>query len=208
MSSEIINDMTPELLEKFSFAPPPKNIKVYFDRNTKNILAITNESRTDFTDFFETDSKKVENFLAGKDNFNNYKIFLNASNQFEIVSKIINQDLKASMLVNIGVSNADASMIIENDILNGQWKLSLKTEERDRLKENIVNYKMTLFVTSSSNKNFLFRSITIDLNDIINKETVLVPHELTIETLPNKIMLSTVKFFDSYALRNVYESKV
>jgi hypothetical protein len=195
---EIIeNDLTPELIEKYAVYPISKYL-VYFDPMTYDILSITNEKRTDLTSFFEIEFEKVKLFLEGKRDSSQYKLMLNPSKTFEIVSKVINQDSKSSMLVPITVTN-NASLTITHSL--NYWEVSLSTEERERLKNNIIDYSVYIFVTSKDNKNALYRTLIINLEELIKNDNFIVPFENNIEKNISKLMLSTLKFFESYNLK-------
>lgn len=202
---EIIDDLTPEVLAQYEVPKVDFSIyKVYFD-TVHNITAITNSTRSTTENYFEVNVTEIENFLNGKENFNNYKVFLNKENQFEIVPKIIKEDFKSSILVSIPYTSSQAVLEVVNDLNKNAWVISINEDERDRLRNNIIDYTLRLFVTSSMNKNFLYRTITVDLNKLVNHDNVVIEHKFDIESVPNKIAVSTIKFFDSYGLRNKYE---
>jgi hypothetical protein len=202
-----INDLTPDNIDQFILPPPSRIFRVYFHSQTKDILAISKSPRDDYDTFIEVDASKINHFLTGTDDFNNFRVVLNASKQFEIVSKIISNDPRTSSLIDILPTVNPTSLTIVNDIANKQWKFILAPDEQERLAGNIINYTMELFITGNT-KNNLHRVLTVDLNKLVATGIITVPHEQDIESLPNKIRLSTVKFFESYALRNDYESKV
>jgi hypothetical protein len=197
---EIIeNDLTPELIEQHSI-PLISKYLVYFDPLNSSILSITNEKRDDFANFFEIDFEKVKMFLEGKKDPSQYKVFLNPSNTFEIVSKVINQDTKSTMLMTILPSKDSASLTVVHNSTLSAWKIVLSDEERNRLTNNIIDYSVNIFVTSSRNKNSLYRTLTVNLEDLIKHGEFLIPFEHRIEHEISKIMLSTMKFFESYSL--------
>jgi hypothetical protein len=201
----IIDDLTPELVEKYHLPVVDYSIyKVYFD-SVHNIIAITNSTRNTDENYFEINVDEIDQFLTGKENFNNYKVFLNKENQFEIIPKIIKEDFRSSILISIPQTDSPAVLDVANDLANKNWIIAINEEERSRLRNNIIDYTFRLFVTSSKNKNFLYRIITIDLNKLVNGDSVVVEHKSEIESTPNKIALSTIKFFNSYSLRTIYE---
>jgi hypothetical protein len=197
---EIIeNDLTPELIEKYSI-PLISKYMIYFDPVTYDILSMTNEKRKDLTNFFEIDFEKVRPFLEGKQDPRQYKVVLNPSNTFELVSKIINQDLKSSVLVPISLSALDSCLNVVHT--NSSWKILLSDNEQKRLTNNIVDYVLYIFITSKHNKNFLYRTVTVNLDELIKNGEVIIPFESSLENDLSKIMLSTIKFFESYSLKH------
>lgn len=206
----IINDMTPELAAKYALPPMTSNIyKVYFDITSKEILAIANEAISKYDTFFEIEYESIEKFLNGSESFSNFRVFLNSKNNFEIIPKIVDQDsIKASVLVDILPTEEPAFLTINNNVFSKTWSVELDEEEKERLKNKTINYKILIFITSSINKNFLFRTVTVDLKDLVKNGSVSIEHLLKVESFPAKLSLSTVQFFKSYRLRNVYESKI
>jgi hypothetical protein len=205
--TDFINDLTDEIIEKYTLPPPSKTFRVYFHSQTKDILVISKSPRPEYDTFIEVDASKIENFLSGVDDFNNFRVVLNASKKFEIVSKIISRDFKATVLIDITQGNSYASLTVVNDIANKQWKLVLAPDEQERLSNSIIRYTLDIFITGTT-KNNLHRVLTVDLNSLVSNGNLTIAHKYDIEGLPNKIRLSTIKFFESYALRNDYESKV
>ena len=202
---EIIeDDLTPEIIEKFS-APKISSYKVYFDPLTSSILSITNELRTDLSSFFEVELDKILPFLQGKKDPAQYKVVLNPSNTFEIISIVVNQDFKSSMLVPIKlVDHHNSSLTVQHN--KEAWIFTLSLTEQKRLTHNIINYWINIFVTARNNKNMLYRTISLDLAELVKNQTIAVPFNSEIELDLSLISISTVKFLESYGLIN--ESKI
>jgi hypothetical protein len=198
---EIIeDDLTPELTNKFLVESPSKYL-VYFDPTTSNILTITNESRPDLSSFFEIDFEKVKMFLLGQQDPGNYKVVLNPSKTFEIVSKIISHASRSSSLVPIKLSNnKDSSLTLVHNSKNKSWIVTLSLDEQRRLINDIINYKINIFVTARNNKNMLYRMISLELADLVKQQTITVPFISAMEDNLSLLSLSTVKFLESYTL--------
>jgi hypothetical protein len=202
---EIIeDDLTPELITKLTPPAQPKYL-LYFDPLTYSILSITNEKSTQLSNYIEIDFDKIEPFLLGKKDPSKFKLILNPSNTFEIVSKVVNQDTKSSILVTVPSTDQPASLIIVNNVEHRTWKFLLSEKEQQRLANDIINYSIGIFVTSIHNKNALYRTIDIDLSELVKEGSITVPYQSDIES-SDSIQLITVKFFESYSLR--YESEV
>jgi hypothetical protein len=200
MFERIEDDLTPELRNKFLVEPPSKYL-VYFDSTTSNILTITNESRSDLSSFFEIDFEKVKMFLTGQQDPGNYKVVLNPSKTFEIVSKIISHASKSSALVPITMSNdIDSSLVLVHNSKNKLWTVTLSSNEQRRLINDIINYRINIFVTLRNNKNMLYRIISLELSELVKQRTMTIPFASSIEDDLSLISLSTVKFLESYTL--------
>lgn len=196
---EIIeDDLTPEFIEKYTL-PTMQKYMVYFDPLTYDILSITNEKRNDFSNFFEVEFDKIKIFLEGKADPRQYKLILNPSKTFEIISKVINQDSKSSVLVPIVVNNEDTSLTVVHS--STSWKILISENEKSRLANAIIDYSLYIFITSMQNKNFLYRTISVNLEELIKTGESTFVFEDSIESDRSKIMLSTIKFFESYSLK-------
>lgn len=206
----IIYDLTPEIEEMYAVQPMTQNkYKVYFDPETRNILSITNETHKTFTNYFEIDFSKVEKFLTGEQLYSKYKVILDKENNFEIVPIIINSnDFKFSEIVGIPITEADKFLTVKNYIADKKWIIEIDEDERNRLMGRLVNFRMPIFITSSKDRNFLYRVVVFDLTELVAKGQLTVDHISEIESVPSKISLSTIRFFESYGLRNFYEPKV
>ena len=200
MFERIEDDLTPELKNKFVVEPPSKYL-VYFDPATSNILSITNETRKDLSTFFEVDFEKVKMFLAGQQDPTNFKVILNPSKTFEIVSKVINYVSKSSSIIPIKMStDVNSSLTVLHSSKNKSWTIMLSLDEQHRLVNDIINYKINIFITSRNNKNLLYRIVSVDLADLVKQQNITVPFIANIEDDLSLISLSTVKFLESYNL--------
>ena len=196
---EIIeDDLTPEFIEKYTL-PTMQKYMVYFDPLTYDILSITNEKRNDLSNFFEVEFDKIKIFLEGKADPRQYKLILNPSKTFEIISKVINQDSKSSVLVPIVAKDEDTSLTVVHTPTS--WKILISENEKSRLANAIIDYSLYIFVTSMQNKNFLYRTISVNLEELIKTGESTFVFEDSIESDRSKIMLSTIKFFESYSLK-------
>ena len=101
-------------------------------------------------------------------------------------------------LVPITVTNKDASLTVTHS--SDYWELSLSNEERERLKNNIIDYSVYIFITAKNNKNALYRTLVINLEELIKTERYKVTFESNVEKDSAQLMLSTLKFFESYNL--------
>ena len=133
---------------------------------------------------------------------------LHINNKFDIVPKIVTLNSKSSTLISIPQTDDHATVTVFNDIENKNWIIVLDEEERQRLHNAVANYMKQVYVTAQENKNMLYRVFDVDLNALISSGSVTVPHELVVESITSKIRLFTIKFFDSYALKEKYEPKV
>ena len=203
-------DITPEELEKINESLNFSNIRyVYFDKITGDIISTTDQKTLDIeTSYFETTSEDLVKSIPADEHVANFKVVTDLNNKFEIVPKVIKLNSMSSMLVLVPYSESSATVTIFNDIEHKNWVVVLDEEERSRLQNSVANYTKPVFVTAKENKNILYRVFDVNLNTLITSGSVTIPHEMIVESITSKLRLSTIKFFDSYALKEKYEPKV
>jgi hypothetical protein len=200
---ELEFDIAPEDLEKINQSLNFSSIRyVYFDKITGDILSITDQKTLEVeASYFEINTDDLAKSIPADEHAANFKVVTDLNNKFEIVAKVIKLNSMSSMLSLIPRSETLATMTIFNDIETKNWVVVLDEEERQRLQNSVANYTKPIFVTAKENKNILYRVIDINLNTLIALGSVTIPHEIVVESITSKIRLSTIKFFDSYALK-------
>ena len=207
----IINDMTPEIEAKYALPPLGDNsYRVYFDFDSKNILSIKNELDTRYDNYFKVNYDEVEKFLTSKESIWNYKIVITNQSKFEILPKFLDYGISSTILTNIleVEEQDDAILQVKNNLIDKRWVVELNVDDASRAQYSLINYKIGLFVTSSLNRNFLYRTMVVDLKDLVANKLVVIDHLFDVESLPSKIHLSSIQFFKKYSLRTVYESEI
>jgi hypothetical protein len=64
-----------------------------------------------------------------------------------------------------------------------------------------VNSKLTFYVTTEENINYLVRQIDLQLRNLISNKTVKIPFTTDYELKANDISMVTIPFFESYGMR-------
>lgn len=207
---EIEWDLTPEQVAEMEASLQVNNLRyVYFDKQTGDILAKSDRNDLDISEvFFEITSEDLLTAIPQGESVANYKVVTDINNKFEIVPKIITLNSQSTTLIPILRTEEKATVTVYNDIENKNWIVSLDEDERQRLHNAVANYLKQVYVTAEENKNILYRVFDVDLNQLIAKGSIEIPHETVVESITSKIRLFTIRFFDSYALKEKYEPKV
>jgi hypothetical protein len=179
--------------------------KVYFDKDTGDILSITNEENLNYTNSIDVEYAIVKDLLTGKKQLSNFKIAFSETATPEIVSKITG-DTSFSAIEEVPiVDNWNSVFTIENYPLLKQWGFQLRPDQRVILQRYNLNTIFDVFVVDADNYNFLIRSIKISLKDIIEKDRVYITHDSNKESeTDNKIFMR--KFFASTGYQNLYDT--
>ncbi len=200
-------DVVPyDLLEQalmVSKVRPP--YKVYFDRNTGDILSISNEEIEDFTTSFEIDYSVVKDFFDHKKNIVNYKIIFSD----ETTPNIVNKKVDDVDLINIeevyAVDHWDSLFTIENYVLLKKWGFQLRPDQRKALKNHNLSTTFEVFVVDQNYSYQLIRTIKIPLYEVLNNDKFFVDYESEIESNENN-RIFVKKFFKTIGYRVLYDT--
>lgn len=195
-----------ELLEKalmISKINPVYN--VYYDKDTGNIVSITNEKREDFLNSFEVEYDLVKEFFNGKKNSSNYKVVFVDQTTPVIISK---NDTDVNLINIDEVSNVDhwdSMFTIENYPLLKQWGFQLRPDQRAILKQHNLNTAFEIFIVDKDYNNILIRSIKLLLKDLLDDDRIYIEHKLHKEAdVENRIFVR--KFFSTIGYQILYDT--
>lgn len=179
--------------------------KVYFDKDTGDILSITNEENQNLINSFELEYDLVKDFFNGKKQSANYKVvFVDQTNPV-IISKT-DTDVNFIIIEEVEkVDHWDNMFTIENYPLVNQWGFQLRPDQREILKKHNLNTAFEIFIVDKDYNNILVRSIKLFLGDLINSERVYVKHEISKEAnIDNRIFVR--KFFTTIGYQILYDT--
>jgi len=195
--SEEFEELTEEELAKLLIPALPVYYAYFND--TGEIDAITNEKRLESAlNVAEFDYESAEMFLTGKANIINYRVTMSAKNSYVFVKKQDDADVGLNSLYFVKDSfTSQPSCIVEWNKKLSNWVLYLHddTVQLQKLSANLMFY-ITLH-----NRNFLVRSIKVDVKDIVEQGKISIPFMYDAEHDITKLTVSTRKFFDSYGLK-------
>ena len=141
-------------------------------------------------------------------NFNDFKIVFE-KDQITLVSSKVSTDINFNSLILVDLSNVlDSSCSIENHIDVKHWAFKIRDDVKVGLKQKILDVTLEFYICKYQNKNFVFRTIPITLERLVREDRVFIPHEFNIESDSTEVSIVTKKFFDTYSLRTLNESKV
>jgi hypothetical protein len=172
---------------------------VYFEKDTGNILALSNE-KLDYENFVEVEFAEIEKFFNGTENFINFKIAFDNDGSIKFVNK--NQgDLifKTNIIENIRLSNRETILTVEWS--KDGWKFIMNELFLQHPRAKSLNAKLHFFITNDSNINLLIRQLEVQLRNLIGNGHVLVPFINDKEKDIENISMFTLPFFESYGMR-------
>lgn len=177
---------------------------VYFEENG-DISSISNERKTDRSNFLEFEHSEVEQFLTGKENYLQYKLSLMDKDTPALIKKSEYEYYTKSVFTPIDYpSDSETKLRVVWNGTDSTWEFSLSDDYKERLRRLGLTTKLMFFVSLDKNVNFVIRTILVDMHQLVYNSKVVVPFAIKEENEKKLIALSTKKFFDSYGL-TVYE---
>ena len=117
----------------------PNFYKVYFDKDTGDILSITNEENTNYLNFIEFEYADVSEFLTNKKNISHYKLTFVDINTPQLILKN-SDDINTIILTEVPlVDNWNNVLTIENYVILKKWGIQLSLDRREIFKNYNLN---------------------------------------------------------------------
>lgn len=182
---------------------------VYYDNKTGRICSVGNERNNEYEHGIEVPFEDVENLISGVWKFSDYQVGYKRSKSGSAVLGIIvsgDQDnpFRSNAFECITQTSTDSDCIVEWNKVEQAWKIKLSSKFRSTYNSNMLLTKLFFFVTLEGDFDFLVRTITIDMESLLDKDIV-IPFESSMEQQIDKISISTKLVFKTYGLRVINE---
>jgi hypothetical protein len=182
----------------------PNCYKVYFDKDTGDILSITNEENANYLNFIEFEYADVSEFLTNKKNISHYKLTFVDINTPQLILKN-SDDINTIILTEVPlVDNWDNVLTIENYVILKKWGIQLSLDRREIFKNYNLNTTFEIFIVDEANQNFIYRTLKVSLKELLETDRVYFLHESTYESL-STLKIFVKKFFNSYGYQVLYD---
>lgn len=173
---------------------------VYYDTDY-NITAVTNEIKSS-GEYFKVDEKQVIEFIQGTSNIADYKVSVSNLNVFSINKKFIFLDkLLYKNFVVIPFVNHDQNLDLTIDRTSTKWVFKLSYQLRNQIPETQYNTLLHFYIANKSNLNFLYRTIQIPIEDLINSDQE-IDFITDYETDITNLCMVTKNYFDNIGVIN------
>jgi hypothetical protein len=171
--------------------------RVYFEKDTGNILSVTNEASLQYDCFVEFDFDVVKEFLNGTNQFKDFQVTFIDQNTPRIVSKY-EDDISAVFLTSAPlVTNWDSMFTIENYPTFKKWGFQIRNDQKEILKKYNLNTTLEIYVIDKRNMNFIYRTIKISINELIKKDREIVYYHSDKEGDISNIAVYVKQFFST-----------
>jgi hypothetical protein len=180
--------------------------KVYFDKDTGNILSVTNEESSTYDHFVEFEFNFVKDFLNSKLQLRDYIITFVDQSTPKIVSKY-QDDIQTVTLMQVpSVDNWDSMFTIENYPLVKQWGFQVRPDQKDILEKYNINTTLEIYIVDKNNMNFIYRTVKLLVNDLIKKDREFVSYLTDKEGDISNIAVYVKHFFSSVGYQILYDT--
>jgi hypothetical protein len=197
----------PELLaQALALSTTVSLYRVYFDKNTGDILSITNEDSAVYDCFVEFDFDTVKDFLNGNNQFKDYQLTFIDHTTPRIVSKY-EDDITAVFLTRAhSVTHWNSMLTIENYPLIKQWGFQIRPDQKEVLKKYNLNTTLEIYVIDKSNLNYIYRTIKVSIHDLINNNRKIEQYHSDKEGDINNITVYVKQFFSTIGYQILYDT--
>ena len=171
--------------------------RVYFDKDSGDILSITNEESAVYDCFVEFEFDVIKDFLNGISQFKDFQITFIDQNTPRIISKY-EDDIAAVFLTRAPlVTNWDSMFTIENYPTFKKWGFQIRTDQKEILKKYNLNTTLEIYVIDKRNMNFIYRTIKVSINELIKKDREIVYYHSDKEGDVENTVVFVKQFFSS-----------
>lgn len=149
--------------------------KVYFEKDSGTILALTNKD-LDYPNFFEAFYEDIAKFIEGNENILLHKVVYNVSTSNY---KIIPKDEKIEIQVNDLIHNIKQGGTYQIRVIKNNkkkiWKIHLEKNLKQQLSEvqASVNDFLHFSITQKNNPNVLYRYIVCTVKQLVDDDIIL-----------------------------------
>ena len=176
--------------------------KVYFNKQTGDILSITNSRNTPEGDYFETDYNEVKHLLGDNERIIDWKAVYNTRKfGYDIVSKVIAKaELEIDDFIYEIKQCLKAQIYVVQNCKQKMWTVSISQELRSLLKEKGARLEEILFfsVTANSNPNILIRTFSCSVADLVSRNCVSFEFKSQKEVEIDTLSVYTNRKFEFY----------
>jgi len=195
--------------------PPPAhltdNYYAYYDPVTNQLLSVTNEKISLYTDYLEVDFDTYERLVTGKQKFSDYllgHIKIEDKTVLKLIPVVEQAYSFKNTMLEVILENKvkDPELIVEWHGANKEWNFFVSSTAKGRLNVKLDSAKILFFIILESDYDFLIRTIVIDSQELLSQKCVGIPFTSEIENHIGKLSVASRLIFESQTLRIVNEN--
>jgi hypothetical protein len=197
-----------------NFPPPPHltdTYYAYYDKNTKQLLSITNEKSNLYQDFLEVDYDTYSKLVSGKEKFSDYllgHVVTDEKTVLKLMTTVEHSYNFKNVMLDIITENKikNPELIVEWSASKKSWNFIITAESRARLSSKVDSSKILFFIILESDYDFLVRTIDVDTMKLFSNLNVSIPFQTNLENKIDKISVATGLIFESTQLRIINDN--
>lgn len=175
---------------------------VYYNKKDGTIHKISPKKDVSDYDILEVDHKTAKYFLTGEKKTDDYKVAYDVTTKTTALKHINEKNSLLTydkILYQIPKNYNNADLIVEQDLKNSVWKISIDNKTAEFLTTHGLSLydKILLSVTKKDDPNILLRSLYVDLGSLV-ENTVIIPFKFEFEFNGNSVSIYINKYFNSY----------
>ena len=184
----------------------PSKFYIHYDKKTGEIISSSNEINTAYSKI-EITHDEHERFLYGLKQFSDYQVGLIKTTDNQTVLALVQKAdqgyaFKNNMFEWIqDPPTKSTECVVTWDKINQQWIFSISKNCQDRIKENITTDTLLFFVMLEDDFDFLIRTISFNIRDLLAFKEIKRPFEGRMEQDISKISIASKIVFQSYGLK-------
>ena len=169
----------------------------HYNVDTKKIYGIANHKSTETA--IEITRTEFLDFLSGAKDFHNYTV---SKKSLVLPNELIAEPSNSIFFLIKDKPKKKTELTVDWNLKDKYWKFSILDEYKSSAVDTMSDQE-SFFVVSKENFNLLFKTIIINISDLV-AGTVIVPFSTEVEQDLSKIELATRFTFKSYGL-NIYD---
>lgn len=181
--------------------------RVYYDKQTNQILFLSNEESKEYFDFVVVSEEVYCDLISGREKTTNYTVGYLTAEDGQTSLALLPKTQQTYNFKNTmfeWVSDAptpDTELTVVWNITKKQWEFSLSNSAIRRLSTTTDNSLLVFFVILEHDFDFLIRAIFVEPSAMFESKVHVVPFEQLIEENIKKISIATKLTMKSYGLK-------
>lgn len=149
--------------------------KVYFDKNTGNILSISNVEQ-DIEDSFVADIDDIRPYINGEKSITRHKVIYDIKTSAYV---IVDKYKKIESDVNDNVYKIEqqnnAQVLVQYTKSTNKWKITLSDTAKKDLstKKELINQRLQFSITQKNNPNILYEYFTTTVEVLLDEPIII-----------------------------------
>lgn len=197
-------------MAKLKKSPPTVELQyfAYYDPDTEQILAVTNEPVSNYTHWAVITSSQHRDIMKGTVNLRDCLIDRYIKADGNIEAKLITKQLyeeftfKNKSFTWINDAPADSTeFVVEYNKQDRQWTFAITQAGRDNLADKSMNNTLVFFVMLETDFDFLIRTVYLQIYDLLRTDKIRIDFESEIENRIELLSIASKTFFNSYGLK-------